>query len=205
MLGLISATRGQISSPEPSIIESRPILTPLAFRHFPSSDYVAARQQLDVNYRNSILQRKKARVPSLVELLVHRARAAPRCDVPRNLTSKAYEHDQHVIDTISNSDMGKVIHTNVPFYHQGNEEPRAKPGRSERAVPYAGPKALFLTSATLVVVPPNLIGQWDREILKHCDDPLRVLIVRPKTPLPSVQSLATDYDVRLAMIPQTVT
>lgn len=200
VLGLICATSRQISSPEPSVVESRPVLTPLAFRHFPSDDYIAARQQLGVKYRNSILGPQKERVPSLVELLVHRAREAPRCDVPADMTSKAYERQQQIIDNILNSHMSKFIHDNVPFYHQWKMEPRPNSVRSKRITPYPGPKALFLTSATLVVVPATLASQWDREIIKHCDDSLRVLSLRTTTPLPSVQSLATDYDVGSVML-----
>jgi hypothetical protein len=60
---------------------------------------------------------------------------------------------------------------------------------------------MYLTSATLVVVPPNLLAQWNSEILKHClgpeesEDALRFLIVNPKEELPAARLLASNYDV----------
>ena len=54
---------------------------------------------------------------------------------------------------------------------------------------------VYLTAATLVVVPDNLQMQWASEILKHCTDLLRVLVVKNKEELPDAPVLATDYDV----------
>ena len=54
---------------------------------------------------------------------------------------------------------------------------------------------MYLTTATLAVVPDNLQQQWANEILKHCTDLLRVLNVGAKDELPDAPALALDYDV----------
>lgn len=58
---------------------------------------------------------------------------------------------------------------------------------------------VYLTSATLVLVPPTLLMQWVDEMEKHCEtDALRVLTVRDMhSELPSGAQLAQDYDVVL--------
>jgi protein tyrosine phosphatase (PTP) superfamily phosphohydrolase (DUF442 family) len=54
---------------------------------------------------------------------------------------------------------------------------------------------MYLTSASLIVVPPQLVAQWDSEILKHCRSGLRVLVLKSKTQIPQAKALASDYDV----------
>jgi hypothetical protein len=56
---------------------------------------------------------------------------------------------------------------------------------------------VYLTTASLIVVPPNLVAQWDSEILKHCHSGLRVLVLKSKTKLPQAKALASDYDIVL--------
>jgi hypothetical protein len=86
---------------------------------------------------------------------------------------------------------------NVPFYHHYPEDPPAGTFSSRRKLTSIGPRVVYLTSATLVIVPPNLLGQWDQEIHKHCSYPLRVLILRSNTPMPAAAVLAGSYDVKL--------
>ena len=189
MLSLIVATRNQISSPEPSIIDDRPVMTPLAFRHFPSTEFSTARKRLSPK---SAGQKK---VPSLVELMLHRARTVPHCDIPRNLTGEEYLRQfSKEEEVLSHPLLSKALHENVPFYLHYLGEPTNRE-RSQRNKLDRRPRTIYLTSATLIVVPANLLSQWDREIIKHSQIPLRVLILRAKTPMPTIQSLATDYDV----------
>jgi len=97
-------------------------------------------------------------------------------------------------DGVETLPLGDILRANAPFYLHYPGEPqdweRAKRKRSELS-----PRLMYLTSATLVIVPPNLLSQWDREITKHCTVPLRVFMLRARTPLPSVRNLANDYDV----------
>ncbi|KAF9532907.1 SNF2 family N-terminal domain-containing protein [Crepidotus variabilis] len=191
-LSLIMATRSQISSPEPSIVDERPILTPLALRHFPSGEFTSARKR-HPGYSQAT---HHGGVPSLVELLLHHHRTSPDCTIPENLSSTRYLRETEREDNIQTLPLGDVLRTNAPFYHHYLGEPNNR-DRAKRKQAYVRPRTIFLTSATLVVVPPNLLSQWDREIAKHCAIPLRVLMLRAKTPMPSIRSLATDYDIIL--------
>jgi hypothetical protein len=193
MISLIIATRNQISSPEQSIVDERVVLTPLAFRYFPSGDFSLARKRFYRGQSPLELRQSETRVPSLVELLLHHYRVSPHSDILYG--------DQPVPtidrqDRIQNLPLGEALRTNAPFYHHFLGEPHDLE-RTKRNEVVFGPRTMYLTSATLVIVPPNLLSQWDREIIKHCAIPLRVLILRSKTPLPTVRDLATDFDVSM--------
>ena len=190
MITLVIATRHQISSPEHSIVDERPVLTPLAFRYFPSGEFELARKRF---YHSGALDLRKSetRVPSLVELLLHHHRVSPHCDVPNTYQPLSSIERQDQVGTLP---LGNALRINAPFYHHFLGEPHDLE-RTKRNETVLGPRVMYLTSATLIIVPPNLLSQWDREITKHCALALRVLIVRPKVPLPSVRSLATDFDV----------
>lgn len=189
ILSLIVATRNQITSPEPTILDVCPIMTPLAFRHFPSEVYASTRKQV---LHNS--PPEPTTVPSLVELMLHKARTTPNCVIPPDITSKRSSRLAEKEEEVDILPVGEMLRANVPFYFQHLVEPSNRE-RAQRRNKDTRPRIMYLTSATLVIVPANLLSQWDREIIKHCDVPLRVLILRAKTPVPSVQSLATDYDV----------
>lgn len=191
MIALIIATRHQISSPEHSIVDERAILTPLAFRYFPSGEFESARKRFYHSPGALDLPKCETRVPSLVELLLHHHRVSPYCDVPNTDPPVSSIERQDQVRTLP---LGDALRVNAPFYHHFLGEPHDLE-RTKRNEEVLGPRVMYLTSATLIVVPPNLLSQWDREITKHCALTLRVLIVRPKVPLPSVRSLATDFDV----------
>jgi len=191
MLSLILATRKQISSPEPSIVDDRPVMTPLAFRHFPGSEYTLARKRMFAGRRHIT---EEVRVPSLVELLLHRARTNPYCDINKVLSNNRHRRSLEKEEEVNTLPLGKMIRANVPFYHHYLGEPSNRQ-RAQRNKIDQRPKVIYLTSATLIVVPPNLLSQWDREITKHCELSLRVLILRTKTVMPTARKLATNYDV----------
>jgi len=189
MISLIVATRNQISLPEQSILGERLVLTPLAFRYFPSGDFALARKRFYRGQSPLDLRQSESRVPSLVELILHHHRVSPHADI--------CDGNQRMIerqDRVQNLPLGDALRTNVPFYHHFLGEPHDLE-RTKRNEVVLGPRIMYLTSATLVVVPPNLLSQWDREITKHCAIPLRVLILRSRTPFPNVRDLATDFDV----------
>ena len=72
ILGLIMATKYQLLSPEEPMWDKaeRPILTPLAFQHFPTPQFQCAREVAHVKDRPTTF-------PSLVEILIHFIRASP--------------------------------------------------------------------------------------------------------------------------------
>ncbi|PPQ86914.1 hypothetical protein CVT25_009800 [Psilocybe cyanescens] len=190
ILSLIVATRNQISAAEPTIVDVRTIMTPLAFRHFPSGTYASTRKLVLPTPPEPIS------VPSLVELMLHKARITPNCVIPPDITSKRSNRVVEKADEVDILPLGDMLRANVPFYFQHLVEPSNRE-RVQRRNRDTRPRIMYLTSATLIIVPANLLSQWDREITKHCDVPLRVLILRAKTPVPSVRSLATDYDIIL--------
>lgn len=193
MLGLILATRKQVSTPEPSLVDDRPVMTPVAYRGFSASEFSSARK------RAGITNPGKRRVPSLVELMVHRSRTAPFDDIPTSTLNRRHSRNATVEDEINTLSLGEMLRANVPFYHHYLGEPQNRE-RTHRSKQPKAPKVMYLTSATLIVVPANLLSQWDREIQKHCAHPLRVFILRTKTPMPTVQMLANDYDVSLLQL-----
>ncbi|TFK36351.1 hypothetical protein BDQ12DRAFT_686775 [Crucibulum laeve] len=198
ILSLVLTTLNQLPLPEESIIDDRPVMTPLAFRHFPSSEFNTARQCF-LRGKEVAPGADESRVPSLVELLVHRARTTPVTSLPDLTTAHGqylYEKRQSIEDTIELVPAGALLRANVPFYHHYPGEP-SNHERVQRMQTRMGPKVMYLSSATIVVVPANLLSQWDREITKHCEVPLRVLILRARTPMPSVKDLAGNYDVIL--------
>ena len=193
ILSLIAATKNQISAPEESIVDDRPVMTPLSFRHFPSAEFATSRKKFfRGNHQHN--SHEITRVPSLVELMLHRSRTAPYCNIPKNYSSTQYGRLTKSEEEVNTLPLGKMLHENVPFYHHYHGDPSIRE-RSPRNRCDRGPKVMYLTSATLVIVPANLLSQWDREIMKHCSTPLRVLMLRTKTQVPNVRSLATDFDV----------
>lgn len=189
-LALVLATIDQLSKPEESIHDARPVMTPLAFRHFPDSKFEASRKRLSRG-RASISTRSDDSFPRLLELMLHHVRTSPDgLQLRRN------------VEWLQNRGLQSLLDLSAPFYLQSEEPATLK--RSRRKDAGRGFRKMYLTSATLIVVPPNLVAQWNSEILKHClgpdetDDALRFLIVKPKDELPSVRILASDYDVSIS-------
>ena len=191
ILTLVVATIREISSPQESLHDDRPIMTPIAFRHFPST-FEMARKRLRAGRRSAPTQ--SGEFPALVELLLHHSRTSPCIYVPDPNTSRGailHQKRQELEKQFELTQLAKIHRANTPFYlhyESGEEDIRASRKSSN------GPRLIYLTNATLIVVPVNLLSQWDREIIKHCDT-LRVFIFRAGTLTPSAKSLASDYDV----------
>jgi hypothetical protein len=151
-------------------------MTPLSVLHF-SSDSRLGRQS-GIKYRG--IPKSSPRVPSLREILLdQQSRAA----------------SSHAMDEVLPGDMAQALPHNQPFYLVYPEsfvEARRGERTAQRTTP---PRKVYLTSATLIVLPLTLMDQWDREINKHCDMDLRVLSIRGNDPLPSAKELASMYDV----------
>lgn len=187
VLALVLATVDQLPKPEESIHDARPVMTPLAFRHFPYSQYEAARKHLFPHCSQAPTHDRNS-FPRLMEILLHYVRTSPNG-----------LHIRQNMEWLQNRGLQSVIDLNFPFYLQ-RQEPVAL-ARPLRKNVDLGCRIMYLTSATLVVVPPNLLAQWNSEILKHClgpeesEDALRFLIVNPKEELPAARLLASNYDV----------
>lgn len=180
IIALVLATASQLAEPAESLDDERPVMTPLAYHHFPSTEHALARE------RAGLGQKTIQRVPSLVELLIHHF-STSRITIGRPVFANELEATH----------LWPFIRANKAFYHQFKDELAADAlKRSTRlAVPSPGPRTMYLSSATLVIVPLTLLGQWKTEIDKHCQDYIRYLIVRPAMALPDARKLASDYEV----------
>lgn len=190
MLSLILATLDQLPQPEESIFDLHPIMTPLSFRYFSTAECNTARERLShgslSRQRKSMSERRETlRVPSLVEILLHHCRA-----YPEKLDLHMYQED------LEQRNLWEPLRLCTPFYHQYDlAMPELVHTRRNYTDP--GPRKMYLSSATIVVVPVNLFQQWRNEIMKHCYDTLRVLEIKTDTVFPRAVDLASDYDIIL--------
>ena len=183
-LALIMATMDELASPEESILDPPPVLTPLSFRHSPSPIHAAARNKIPREYRKwPGASSSHPRVLSLAEHTLNVARLNPGAANVRQ--QKDLLKDRH---------LWTAYKRNTPFYHKFEDVPLEVNRPSRHARGGKGPKTMFLTAATLVVVPPNLMNQWASEMNKHCDESLNRFIATDKE-LPPAQLLALN-DVR---------
>ncbi len=189
VLALVLATIDQLSKPEESIHDARPVMTPLAFRHFPHPQFEAARKRLSPRRSRAPAQDENS-FPRLMEIMLHYVRISP----------DGIQLRQNV-EWLQNRGLLSLIDLNVPFYLESQEPGPVAVARPLRKGANRGFRTMYLTSATLIVVPPNLLAQWKSEIMKHClgpeerDDALRFLVVNPKEELPAARLLASNYDV----------
>lgn len=183
ILGLILATLGQLPEPEEAVLDDQSALTPLAYRHFPMHECITARDRTGLP---PLSQTDERRVPSLVEILLHHIRLS---------TAMRELHEYE--DELKATNLWQLLHSNTPFYlHSAATAKLRGLPRSRRPIKL-GPRIMYLSSATLVIVPLTLLGQWHREIQKHCLSDVRYLMVHQSGDLPAAKVLATDYDVRL--------
>ena len=182
ILGLILGTIDQLPDPEESILilDTQAVLTPLSYRHFDLPDCVTARIRAGVEH---LAVADTSRIPSLVEILLHHI---PSSNGPANL--RGYE------DKLEGSPLWSLLRNNTPFYHHYDVNLATEMESSRHDKSELSHRVMYLSPATLVIVPPNLLGQWDREIKKHCQSSVKYLIVRWDR-LPTARVLAADYDV----------
>lgn len=148
ILGLILSTLHQLSEPEPSILDPRPVLTPIAFRHFPSEEFATTRARFFRN-KNKTNIFTPPRVPTLVELLLHHMATRPLSFIPEYQT----HHYSRLKEDIENLEQYTgPLRDNLPFYLDYQGEPIDNERMNKRRPPaQTGPRLLYLTSATLVV------------------------------------------------------
>jgi hypothetical protein len=189
ILTLILATLNDLPTPETPMhrIRHPAIMTPLAFRHFPG-EFEAERKRITGTMSSQVS--RSPQIPSLVELLLHHLRV-PRAGFQPVIL-------QQYQDELEDRKLYGPLVANTPFYHHEDENMSftERPKRRQRKL---RSRVLFLTSASLVVVPTNLQGQWYSEIQEHTDSQyIRVLRVTAKTVLPPAHILASSYDVSAA-------
>ncbi|KAJ7264890.1 P-loop containing nucleoside triphosphate hydrolase protein [Mycena haematopus] len=193
ILALILATIHQLSEPEPSILDPHPVLTPIALRHFPSEEFATARAKLFRNKNKS--NPTSLRVPTLVELLLHQMATRPLTFIPESQTRR-FTRLKEDVEKLEQYILPRK--DNLPFYLNYQAEPIDNERTNKRRPPVRNePRLLYLTSATLVVVPPNLLLQWKSECSMHCGDSLRVCVIRGREPIPPARVLASEYDIVL--------
>jgi hypothetical protein len=91
----------------------------------------------------------------------------------RSLPAMALIEQSEVKDQADYSNLKNTLNRNMPFYEIPVELPRLN--RNTRAPP---PRQLVTCSGTIIVVPRNLLHQWQSEIQRHVlDGGLKVLVV----------------------------
>ncbi|KZT27320.1 hypothetical protein NEOLEDRAFT_1110673 [Neolentinus lepideus HHB14362 ss-1] len=183
VLALILATLDHLSCPEESILDTRSIMTPLSFREFPFDEPVETRRRLRRN-SDEPFHDKGHNIPPLSEILIHHIRVSPE--------NTGISTDEESLEQLP---LWYLLQANTPFYYHFDLE--ILPRRTSRKSASFGPRRMYLTTASLIVVPVNLVGQWDMEIQKHCDTGIRVFIGRPGALIPRASRLASDYDIVL--------
>ena len=90
------------------------------------------------------------------------------------------------------SNCAEAIDRNPGFYHI----PPDRPMRMLRHVKELDPpKRILLSSATIIVVPNNLLAQWNQEIRKHTES-LRVMVVVKDDEIPAASTIM-EFDIIL--------
>lgn len=191
ILALVLATIDQLPEPEEAVLDPRPVMTPISFRHFPYPPHSSARERISQHYprrrRTGDLPESPS-IPSLQQLLLHHLRVHP--------AGLKLRHNQ---DLLENLLVSEALHNNVPFYLHYNIEPPTTRKASRKHVEQR-PRVMYLSAASLVVVPLNLFHQWESEVHKHClDEVLNVYVADDSKQLPHAPRLASRYDVRLSL------
>ena len=183
-LSLILSTVDQLPTPPEDLEDATPTLTPVALKLFPSEPYSGARKLTAPAKRGA--RDKEPGVPSLLETMVHYVRVNSE-----NVGLQPAEEELRA------ARLWEPIMANTPFYFQRDMKAndRQRPVRATRA--WSPPALTYLSPATLVLVPQNLLGQWVNEINKHCTTqiPQRVLVIQKEVKIPSPKQLASDYIV----------
>ncbi|TFK54619.1 hypothetical protein OE88DRAFT_1693397 [Heliocybe sulcata] len=186
ILALILATIDQLSQPEESIPDTRPIMTPLSLRNFPFTEPTETRRRLHIA-AGATVDKRGHKIPSLSEILIHHLRAAPE--------DTGIRTNEELLERLP---LWHLYQANTPFYyHYDIDIENSYQRRTSRKPASPGPRRMYLTTASLIVVPVNLVDQWDSEIQKHCDTRLRVFVERSGGTMPSASRLASEYDIVL--------
>ncbi|KAF8947839.1 hypothetical protein BGZ47_007648 [Haplosporangium gracile] len=104
---------------------------------------------------------------------------------------------RHVKDYI-NPDIMDTLEDSLLFYHESGSSEQNRQSKSRHTKTSEPPVEIYLSSATLVIVPPNLVDQWCNEINKHTEDgALKVFtITNNSQEFPNLRTLL-QYDLVL--------
>ncbi|KAF7986509.1 hypothetical protein HWV62_31335 [Athelia sp. TMB] len=152
--------------------EQGPVMTPLALELFPGGSFETERNC-------AALQQPSPTVPSLKQIMIHYCRIHSEALRP---------HWRERLEQ-SRPELFMEVMDNIPFYH--DHTVLSSQGTARR---------MYLTSASLIVVPNDLIQQWHHETTKHCESNLRVLTLVSNAVVPSTKSLASRYDLVLVAL-----
>lgn len=177
-LSLVLATISELPEPEETLRGKPMVSTPLSTSMKRPTTRRTSASPYDLVSSSSL-----TRPLSLVEHMIDFVRMNPT-----SLRWPQYEAE------LKQRGLWSPLKYNTPFYFRELEGSLSTDGITRRGT-QSNREKLYLTTATLILVPPSLLGQWQSEIRKHCDSDLRVLVVREKTKLPKLHSLASDYDV----------
>jgi SNF2-related domain len=182
-LALILLTLHQLPAPEESLFEARPILTPVYLRNFWTLDALEAKVNVygDRNAIDGI-----SSFPTLAALVSHQLRT--------DYNTSSFRKGQ---DIMSSFPFWQEVRRNVPFYLHTAGTDKLVPGRNLKSRYLSPPQRTFLSTATLVIVPPHLFIQWQSEIHKHCEDTLRTLTLKHGDKMPIPEDLANEFDIVL--------
>lgn len=176
VLALALATRGTISKPDNNP-ESSVSLTHISLRNYPNEPYSELRKLFRIPQPD--------RLPSLFDMLLHTTAIGG---------TSLLDFNYKVSASFALSPLSQVVTALQPFYahHKGSVKgPRISEMKNSRY-----PHIIYLSCATLIVVPTSLYEQWKGEIYKFCrDGVLKILFVGDKgVVLPHATELA-KYDV----------
>lgn len=178
ILALILLTLDILPSANISLGDEQTIFTPLSVRRFPK--HTALHSRISKGKTRSDIPFGP---PTLVEILLHFIRVSPA-----GLGTTNYQQQ------LEQRNLWEPLLSNSPF-HIAQEVDISEGDSSRRSKRCSKQKVMYLTIATLIIVPHNLLSQWQSEILKHFEVSLRVFILKNDTVLPPPQRLASDYDV----------
>ena len=181
---LILLTQHQLPAPEESLLEPRPVLTPVFLRHSRTLEALEARESA---YGSCDAVDFVSSFPTLSGLVSHQIRS--------HLDTSFFHLKEEFMNSFS---FWPEVKKNVPFYFQSSKSDIqiSKQERLSRYPVLSPPKRIYLSAATLVIVPPHLFIQWQSEIHKHChDNVLRILTIDGNGRIPNVKRLANDFDL----------
>lgn len=128
----------------------------------------------------------RPKVGSLADMA---AASVTRNGVPWKPRLEGWSDDVHYTGCI------EAIQRN-PGYYSIRRLPRRRATRFSQATGRLQPFNVYLSHASLVVVPPNLVQQWKQEIQKHTTGLKVFVCARYPGPIPSVEDLL-EYDIVL--------
>jgi hypothetical protein len=212
ILSLILATKYELPEPDEHAVAPRTLLTPLALRYFPDEAFRDARSFLSKPRLRLAHQehppdatQAHSRFPSLAEYAMHSISVSSTSRRHRFIYQNPCK--PRLVDQSTHSDLFAQMAGITPFYlvHSLHKSHGTRSTRNYQTADAAARRAVALSSATLVVVPPNLFAQWNNEIYKHCGTSgLRVGTFCGKDKLPPAAELASLYDVRTTISTSSV-